>query len=76
MVTVAVAVWLRLPLVPLIVNVLGPVFALRFIVIVNVVLPEPVTELGAKFDETRFGNPVTLKLTAPVKPFTGAIVIV
>jgi hypothetical protein len=62
--------------VPLIVSVLVPVFALRFTVTVNVVVPEPVTELGLKFVETRLGDPLTLKFTAPLKVFTGAIVTV
>ncbi len=69
-------VWLRLPLVPLIVSVLVPVLPLRFAVTVIVVVPEPVTEFGLKLAETRDGNPLTLKLTAPVKLFTAPIVTV
>ena len=68
--------WLRLPLVPLMVSTLVPVFPLRFAVIVKVVVPEPVTEFGLKFAETRDGNPLTLKLTAPPKLFTAPIVTV
>ena len=61
---------------PLIVSVLVPAVALRFTVTVNVELPEPVTEFGLKFVETRDGDPLTLKFTAPLKPFTAAIVTV
>ena len=69
-------VWLRLPLVPLIVRVLFPVFPLEFVVTVIVEVPEPVTEFGLKLDEARDGNPLTLRLTAPVKLFTAPIVTV
>jgi hypothetical protein len=74
MTSVTAVEWLRLPLAPLIVSVLVPVLALRFTVTVKVVVPEPVTELGLKPVETRDGAPLTLKLTAALKPFTGAIV--
>ena len=68
--------WLRLPLVPLMVSVLVPVFPLGFVVTVIVELPEPVTEFGLKLAEARDGSPLALKLTAPVKPLTGVIVTV
>ena len=68
--------WLRLPLVPLMVSVLVPVFPLGFDVTVMVEAPEPVTEFGLKFAEARDGNPLALKFTAPVKPLTGVIVTI
>jgi hypothetical protein len=58
------------------VSVLLPVLPLRFTVTVNVVLPEPATELGLKFAEARDGIPLTLKFTVPVKLLTGFIVTV
>ncbi len=68
--------WLKLPLVPLMVSVLVPIFPLEFVVTVIVEVPEPVTEFGLKWAEARDGNPLALKLTAPVKPFTAPIVTV
>ena len=68
--------WLRLPLVPLMVSVLVPVFPLGFVVTVMLEVPVPVTEFGLKFAEARDGNPPALKFTAPVKPLTGVIVTV
>ena len=41
---------------------------------VRVEVPEPVTELGLKFALVRFGSPLTLKLTMPLKPPEGVIV--
>ena len=58
------------------VSVLVPVPPLRFTVTVNVVLPEPASELGLKFDDARDGIPLTLKFTVPVKLLTGVIVTV
>jgi hypothetical protein len=43
---------------------------------VSVVDPEPVTEAGLKLPVTPDGNPDTPKLTAPLKPLSGATVTV
>ena len=39
-------------------------------------LPEPATDVGLKLAVTPLGNPLKLRLTAPVKPFTAAMVTV
>ena len=57
-------------------SVLDPVLPLWFAVMVKVVVPEPVSGFGLKFVETRDGNPLTLKFTAPLKPFTAPSVTV
>ena len=41
---------------------------------VRVELPEPVTDDGLNVAVVRLGNPVTLRLTEPLKPFTLEIV--
>jgi hypothetical protein len=46
------------------------------VVSVRVVCPEPVTAVGLNVAVTPFGNPVTAKLTAPLKPFTDPTVSV
>jgi len=72
-----VAVWLNVPLVPLIVSVLVPMGVLLFVVIVSVELHEgPVADLGLKLAVERAGNPVTLKLTLPANPLSGVTVTV
>jgi hypothetical protein len=64
------AVWVKVPLLPVIVKTLvpeGPDFAA---VMVNVEVPAPPeTEDGLNEAVTRDGNPLTLRATAPVKPF-------
>jgi hypothetical protein len=39
-------------------------------------VPEPATVVGVKVAVTRFGNPVTLRVTVPVNPLTALIVTV
>jgi hypothetical protein len=46
------------------------------VVIFIVLVPEPLTDVGVKDAEVRFGSPVTENVTAPVKPFDGVIVTV
>ena len=43
-----------------------------FALIVKVELPEPVIVAGLNEELVRFGTPLTLRVTVPVKPFTGA----
>ena len=66
----------RLPLVPLIVSVYVPVGALRFAVTVSVEVPVPpdvsVTGFGLNLLLVRLGRPVTLRVTAPLKPLADA----
>ena len=54
-----------------------PVGVFFAVVSVRVVLPDPpLTLVGLNDAFTRCGRPLTLKLTVPVKPFTGVIVTV
>ena len=46
------------------------------VVTVIVVVPDPVTEVGLKLALAPPGNPVTLKVTAPVNPSNGVTVTV
>jgi len=62
--------WVSVPLVPVMVSVGLPVGVLLLVCTVKVALPEPVTEVGLNVPVTPLGNPLTLKLTAPVKPFS------
>jgi hypothetical protein len=44
------------------------------VVIVNVEVPEPVTEVGLKLAVAPDGKPLALKVTVPEKPFEGVTV--
>ena len=66
----------RLPLVALIVRVKLPVAVLRVVLTVRVDEPDLFKEEGAKLAVPRFGVPVTLKLTIPVKPLPAVRVMV
>ena len=68
--------WVRLPLVPLMVNVLVPAGVLFAVVMVSVLDPEPAIEAGLKVAVARGGNPVALRVTVPVKPFSEPTVTV
>ena len=69
------AVWLKDPLVPLIVNVLVPVGVLPLVEIVRVEVHDgPVADFGLKLAFERDGNPVTLRLTLPENPLSGVTV--
>ena len=46
------------------------------VVIVRVELPEPVTEAGLKLAVAPVGKPLTVKLTAPLKPLRAPMVAV
>lgn len=50
------------------VSVLVPVGVFRLVEMVNVDVPEPVTDDGLKLAFERDGSPLTLKLTAPPNP--------
>ena len=62
----------RLPLVPVTVTLYVPTAVLVEVVIVSVEEPAPVTEVGLKLPVTPVGNPLTLKVTALLKPFKAA----
>ena len=58
----------RLPLVPVIVNVKVPVEVVLEVVQVSVEVPEPpLIEVGLKLQVAPVGAPLTLKLTVPLK---------
>jgi hypothetical protein len=59
----------RLPLVPVSVNVDVPTGVLPVVVTVNVELPAPVTVAGEKLAVAPVGNPLALSVTTPVNPF-------
>lgn len=69
-----VAVWVRLPLVP--VTVMVEVPAVAVLAAVNVIVLVPVVDAGLNAAVTPAGNPLALKATLPVKPPLGVIVIV
>ena len=71
-----VAVCTRVPLVPVIVNVLVPAGVLALVVTVMVDDPEPATEGGLKLALAPAGNPLALKVTVPVNPPEGVTVTV
>ncbi len=73
---VTVAVWVRLPLVPVIVKVELPVGVVAAVVMVMVDDPELVTDDGLKLTVVPDGNPVALKLTVPLNPPDGVTVAV
>src|SRR5581483_9605043 len=62
-----IALWLRLPLEPVMVMVYVPGVAVDAL---SVELPEPVTDAGFKFNVTPAGELAALKETAPVKPLS------
>jgi len=67
--SVALALWLKLPLVPVIVSAELPVGVLLLVCTVSVELPEPVTDVGLNVAVAPVGNPLAVKLTLPAKPF-------
>ncbi len=71
---VTVAVWLRLPLVPVMVRVLVLVLALRAVWIVRVDVL--VALAGLKLAVLPAGRPLMLRATLPVKPPVEVMVIV
>jgi hypothetical protein len=72
--SVTVVDCVRLPLVPVIVSVEVPAGVVPLVVTDSVVAPEPLTVEGAKLAVVPVGSPVTLKLTAPLKPFKAPMV--
>ncbi|GAC1446788.1 MAG: hypothetical protein NVSMB56_08810 [Pyrinomonadaceae bacterium] len=76
MTIVTVVVRVRPPPVPVIVNGNVPVGVLLVVVTVIVEAPEVITEAGLKLAVAPAGNPLTLKVTAPVKPPEGVTVTV
>ncbi len=71
---VTMVVWLKLPLVPVMVTVELPVAVLLAVVTVMVVDPEPLTEAGLKVALAPTGSPVAVKPTVPLNPPDGVTV--
>ena len=64
------------PLVPVTVSVDVPAGVLAAVVTFNVALPDPVIDAGVNDAVAFDGNPLTLRLTAPEKPFNAPVVTV
>ena len=64
------------PLVAEMVRVAVPVGVLRMVLTFKVEEPDVVMDEGLKLAFARRGNPLTLKLTVPLKPELGVIVTV
>lgn len=73
---VTVAVWLRLPLVPVTVSVKLPAVVELVVDTVNVDDPDPLIEDGLKLAVAPPGEPLTLKDTVPLKPFNAEVEMV
>jgi hypothetical protein len=76
MTKVTEAVRTFVPFVPLIVNGYVPATVVPVVRTVSVDVPEVVTEVGANVGVAPVGSPVTLIVTAPVKPPEGVTVAV
>jgi hypothetical protein len=75
-VSATVAVCVRVPLVPVMINVELPPATVAGMFTVKVEVPDPVTEVGLKPAVAFAGNPVTERLVGPVRPGVAATVIV
>src|SRR6266850_4808844 len=64
------------PLAPVIVKGKLPIGVAPVVLMVSVVEPDVVTEVGLKVGVAPDGNPLTLNVTAPTKPFKGVTVTV
>ena len=74
--SVEVAVCVSVPLAPVTVSVYAPAGVVPAVVTLSVEVPEPVTVVGLNVPVAPEGNPVTLRETAPLKPFTAVTVCV
>ena len=73
---VTVALWIKLPLVPVMVRVFVPVAAPVVVVMLRVELPEPITEVGVNVALAPAGSPLTVKPTLPLNPLRELMVAV
>jgi hypothetical protein len=64
------------PLVPVMVSVYVPIGVVELVETDRVALPALAIEVGLKMPVAPLGNPVTFKLTVPVKPLTAVTVVV
>ena len=75
-VKLTVVVWLRLPLVPLIVSVKVFLGVDPAVLTLSVELPEPAREVGLNVAVVFAGRPLALKVTVPLNPPDGVMVTV
>ena len=75
-VKLTVALWLKLPLVPVMVSVEVAAGVELPVAIVSVDDPEPLTDAGLKLAVVPLGNPLAASVTAPVNPFCAATLTV
>ena len=75
-VRVTLAVWVKLPLVPVIVSGYVPSGVVELLVTVSVELPAPVTVAGTKLGVAPAGSPLALSVTTPVNPFSATMLAV
>ena len=73
---VAVAEWVRLPLVPVTVRVEVAAGVVLPVVTVIVEVPLVVTVGGEKLAVAALGNPLALRVTVPANPFSAPMVTV
>ncbi len=66
----------RLPLVPVMIRGYVPAGVAELVETNRVELPEPATEVGLKLPVAPLGNPLTLNVTVPVKPFNAVTLVV
>jgi len=71
--SVAVALCVSAPLVPVMVSVYVPVGVVVAVVTASVEVPDPFTVVGLNVPVASVGNPLTLSATAPLKPFDADI---
>jgi len=75
-VTIAVAEWTTVPLVPVTVIVVLAFGVLLFVETVSVEVPEPATDAGLNVALARVGKPVVESVTVPENPAPPVIVTV
>ena len=68
--SVTLVLWVRLPLFPVIVMGKLPMSALLEVVTLRVDVPLAVTEVGLSALDAPLPNPVVVRLTTPLKPFS------
>ena len=75
-VSVADVLWLREPLVPVTVMVAVPRVVEPVVVMVSVVDPEPVTDVGLKLGEAPEGKPDAANVMEPLNPLRAVVLTV
>src|ERR1035438_230542 len=73
---VTLAVWVKLPLVPVMVSGYVPSGVVELVVTVSVEVPDPVTVAGEKLAVAPAGSPLALSVTTPLNPFSAPMLVV